>query len=203
MMMPLSNPSPAAKLLRRGGRRPVLATALSTVLFTALAGVLCTGTSTKALAQEGGFRLSSDEPVQIQADRLDVQDNEGRAVFEGNVEVVQGELSLRASRMTVLYRREGDSGGVAGGLGSAGNIKRIDASGGVSVRSGQQVATGDEGSFDMASEVVILTGDEVVLSDAGNVITGCRLTIGMRTGDAQVEPCGSGRIKLLLEGNAN
>ena len=155
------------------------------------------------MAQDSGFQLSSDEPVEIQADRLDVRDNEGRAIFEGNVEVVQGDLSLRASRMTVLYMREGDAGGVAGGLGSAGNIKRIDASGGVSVRSGEQVATGDEGSFDMASEVVTLTGDRVVLTDAGNVIEGCKLTIAMASGNAEVQPCGSGRVKLLLEGNAN
>ena len=155
-----------------------------------------------ALAQTTGFQLSSDQPVQIQADSLDVRDAEGKAVFDGNVEVVQGDLSLRASTMTVFYNRDAEKeGSPAGGLGSAGNIRRIEADGGVSVRSGQQVATGDRGSFDMASEVITLSGNEVVLTDAGNVITGCRLTIAMSTGNAQVEPCNSGRVKLLLEGN--
>ena len=157
-----------------------------------------------AFAQEAtSFQLSSDEPVQIQADRLDVEDAEGRATFDGNVEVVQGDLSLRASRMVVSYNNEGGGSGAVGGLGGAGNITRIEASGGVAVRSGEQVATGDEGSFDMATEVVTLTGDKVVLTDAGNVVEGCKMTIAMRTGNANVEPCSGGRVRLLLPGNGN
>ena len=175
----------------------LMTVAASTALVAALAPAL-------ALAQATAFQLSSDEPVQIQADSLDVRDAEGRAIFDGNVEVVQGELSLRASTMPVFYNKDEDTeGSPAAGLGSAGNIRLIEADGGVAVRSGQQVATGDRGSFDMASEVITLSGSEVVLTDAGNVITGCRLTIAMKTGNAQVTPCSSGRVKLLLEGNSN
>ena len=162
--------------------------------------------TTAAQAQGStAFQLSGDEPVQIEADRLDVRDSEGKAIFSGNVEVVQGEISLRASEMTVLYAREGGATGAAGGLGTAGNIRRIDATGGVLVRSGEQVATGDRGSFDMASETVTLTGDEVVLTDAGNVIRGCKLTIAMATGNADVLPCtgdgANGRVQVLIGGN--
>ena len=154
-----------------------------------------------ALAQATGFQLSSDEPIEIEADRLDVRDSEGRAIFSGNVQVVQGEVSLRASEMTVEYARQAEAAGAAGGLGSAGNIRRIDATGGVYVRSGEQVATGDNGTFDMATETVTLSGDEVVLTDAGNVIRGCQLVIQMKTGNAQVEPCANGgRVQLLLPG---
>ena len=180
-------------------RRPSRA-APSRIALAAWLGALLTPGA--ALAQATGFQLSSDEPVQIQADSLDVQDAAGKAIFTGNVEVVQGELSLRSATMTVFYNREGQAGASpAAGLGSAGNIKRIEADGGVAVRSGQQVATGDRGTFDMATEVIVLSGDEVVLTDAGNVITGCRLTIAMKTGNAQVTPCNNGRVKLLLEGN--
>ena len=154
-----------------------------------------------AQAQTTAFQLSSDAPIQIEADKLDVLDNEGRAIFSGNVQVVQGEISLRAAEMVVEYAREAEAEGAAGGLGNAGNIKRIDANGGVYVRSGEQVATGDTGTFDMATETVTLSGDEVVLTDAGNVIRGCKLTIAMTTGNAQVEPCpGGGRVQLLLPG---
>ena len=175
-----------------------------TIRISLAASFALAALSTGAIAQATNFQLSSDEPVQIQADSLDVQDASGKAVFDGNVEVIQGELSLRASTMTVFYKREGGTeGSAAAGLGSAGNISRIEADGGVAVRSGQQVATGDRGTFDMASEVITLSGNEVVLTDAGNVITGCKLTIAMSTGNAQVTPCGSGRVKLLIEGNTN
>ena len=71
------------------------------------------------------------------------------------------------------------------------------------VRRGQQVATGERATFDQASEIVTLTGDQVVLTDAGNVITGCSLVIALKTGDATVEPCQSGRVQILLDGNSN
>ena len=174
----------------------------STSILLALGAVLCAGGT--AQAQSTSFQLSSDEPVQIQADKLDVKDQEGRAIFTGNVEVVQGDLSLRSSTMTVFYQSEGQGqGSPAGGLGGAGDIDRIEASGGVRVRRGQQVATGDRATFDQASEVVTLTGDQVVLTDAGNVITGCSLVIALKTGDATVEPCQSGRVQILLDGNSN
>ena len=154
-----------------------------------------------ALAQTTGFQLSADSPIQIEADKLDVLDSESRAIFSGNVQVVQGEISLRASEMVVEYMREAEAEGAAGGMGGAGNIRRINATGGVYVRAGDQVATGDEGSFDMATETVTLTGDEVVLTDQGNVIRGCKLTIAMKTGNAQVSPCSNGgRVQLLLPG---
>ena len=166
----------------------------------ALAALL---TGAPAFAQSTAFQLSSDEPVQIQADKLDVKDTEGRAIFTGNVEVVQGELSLRSSTMVVHYMSDAQGqGSPAAGLGGAGDIERIEASGGVRVRSGEQVATGDRATFDMATEIVTLSGDRVVLTDAGNVITGCRLVVALKTGDATVEPCQSGRVSILLDGNS-
>ena len=173
------------------------------MMRTLIALAMMTAPAAAQTATSTAFQLSADEPVQIEADRLDVRDSEGKAVFVGNVEVVQGEISLRAGQMTVSYAREGGAEkGTAGGLGSAGNIRRIDATGGVVVRSGEQVATGDRGTFDMASETVTLTGDEVVLSDAGNVIRGCKLTIAMASGNADVEPCGDGgRVQVLIGGN--
>ena len=153
-----------------------------------------------AFAQTAGFELSSDAPIQIEADKLDVLDNEGKAIFTGNVEVVQGEITFRAGEMIVTYAREAEAAGAAGGLGSAGNIRRIDASGAVVISSGEQVATGDEAAFDMASETVTLSGEKVVLTDAGNVITGCRLVIRMKTGNAEVDPCANTRVQILLPG---
>ena len=180
---------------------------LSLAAGVALAALLAPLAAPQAQAQSTAFQLSSDEPVQIQADKLDVLDNQGQAVFQGNVEVVQGELSLRSARMTVFYKGGGEGGegessaAPASGLGGAGDIERIEADGGVRVRSGEQVATGDRATFDMASEVVTLSGSEVVLTDAGNVVRGCRLVVALKTGEATVEPCAKGRVQILLDGN--
>jgi lipopolysaccharide export system protein LptA len=166
-----------------------------------LAALVTAGLVLPAEAQQSrmtGMQLSGDEPIQIESDRLEVRDADNLAVFTGNVTVTQGETVMRAGTMRVFYSGEG-------GAGSAGtsDIERLEVEGGVHIRTEEQVATGDEGSFDMLSEVLVLTGDEVVLSEGDNVIMGCRLTVQMQTGLAQLDGCsdgsGAGRVRMLLQ----
>ena len=41
----------------------------------------------------------------------------------------------------------------------------------------------------MKTEVLVLSGKEVVLSEGANVLSGCKLTVQMKTGKAQVDGC--------------
>ena len=68
-------------------------------------------------------------PVDVSADRIEVQDRADRAIFAGNVHVKQAELTLDAARFTVAYS---SSGGV--------QIRRLDAAGGVVVNSPSETA---------------------------------------------------------------
>jgi lipopolysaccharide export system protein LptA len=155
-----------------------------------------------ALAQEAGrmtgLKLDGDKPIQIESDHLEVRENEGLAIFSGNVAVVQGPMLLRSGKMTVYYDKE--SGSAA--TGSA-NIDRLVVENKVYVKSETQVATADQGSFDMKSELLVLSGQEVVLSEGDNVIVGCKLTVQMASGLANLEGCGGasggGRVKMLLK----
>ena len=65
---------------------------------------------------------NSNAPVDVTADRIEVQDRADRAVFSGNVVATQADLKLTAPRLTVAYS---NSGGI--------EIQRIDATGGVTV----------------------------------------------------------------------
>jgi lipopolysaccharide export system protein LptA len=160
-----------------------------------------------ALAQDAqssftGLKISGDEPIQIESDKLEVRDAEGVAVFTGNVNVVQGETLLKSGRMRVYYAKEpGEASSAAGP--SSGNIERIEVDGKVYVKSETQVATSDAATFDMLKEVLVMTGKEVVLSDGPNVIVGCKLTVQMASGLATLDGCGannqSGRVKMLLQ----
>ena len=49
-------------------------------------------------------------------------------------------------------------------------IDRLEVDGKVYVKSDNQVATGDSGTFDMKTEVLVLSGKEVVLSEGTNVL---------------------------------
>lgn len=155
-----------------------------------------------ALAQNGqnqltGLKLSGDEPIQIESDRFEVNEGESVGVFTGNVSVVQGPTLLKSGRMTVYYDRNGGSATT----GSA-QIERLEVDGGVYVKSETQVATGERGTFDMNTEVLVLSGKEVVLSEGENVIVGCKLTVQMATGQATLESCKDGgatnRVRMLL-----
>ena len=154
-----------------------------------------------AIAQDGdsnrlsGLKLSGDEPIQIESDQLEVRDNESKAIFTGNVNVVQGDMVLKAGRMTVFYAKSGNGTSTAG----SSDIDRLEVDGKVYLRSADQVATGDRGTFDMTTEVLVLTGEKVVLTEGDNIIVGCKLTVQMKTGQARFRGCdkaetGSGRI---------
>ncbi len=146
-----------------------------------------------ASSQMEGLKLSNDQPIQIESDQLEIKEQEKIAVFQGNVSVIQGTTSLKSGHMVVHYKSGGKSM-------TAGNtdIERIELSGGVLLNSGTQQATGDTGSFEMASQVFVLEGKQVVLSDQQNVFVGCKLTVHANTGEAHLQACG-GRVRIQLD----
>lgn len=165
------------------------------VATLALTAVLAATAAWGQSSRLEGLSLSDDQPINIESDRLEVRENEKVAVFSGNVNAKQGDTVLKAATLTVYYGGEGSAA-----TGSA-DIERIEASGKVYMKSKEQVATGDRGSFDMKTEVLVLTGDEVVLSEGDNVLVGCELVVQMRTGLAQVNGCnnGTGRVRVLVD----
>ncbi len=170
----------------------------NTRTLTVLAFLLASFVTPPVSAQDGssrltGIKLSGDEPIQIESDRLEVRDNERKAVFSGNVSVIQGKTLLKSGRMIVHYAK--GEGSVASG---SSDIERLEVDGKVYVKSESQVATGDRGTFDMKTEVLVLTGKKVVLSEGENVVVGCKLTVRMKTGKATFDSCGD-RVIMQLD----
>ena len=168
-----------------------------------MAGVLLAAAAAPVSAQSqgegatGGFLLSGDAPIEIVSDRLEVRELEKTAVFTGNVSLVQDAFLLRTVRMVVYYTSAGE-----GSLSSdATQVERIDAEGKVYIKSNEQVATGDKGTFEMATGIMVLTGKEVVLTEGDNVVVGCKLTMNTKSGESQVDGCGkdTGRVRMLLQ----
>jgi len=126
---------------------------------------------------------NSDAPIDLTADRLEVQDRADRAMFSGNVHVKQDELTLDTARLTVAYS---SSGGV--------QIKRLDASGGVTVRSPSETARGAFGIYDLDRKLITLVGN-VVLERQGSQLSGQRLVIDLDSGRAVIDggPAGVGQ----------
>ena len=104
-----------------------------------------------------------------------MQDRADRAIFAGNVHVRQAALSLDTARLTVAYS---SGGGV--------QIRRLDASGGVTVRSPSETARGNFGIYDLDRKLITLVGG-VQLNRGGSQIMGSRLVIDLSSGRAVID----------------
>jgi lipopolysaccharide export system protein LptA len=141
-----------------------------------------------------GFGSNSKDPIQIDADKLEVFSKEQRAVYTGNVIAVQGETTIKAPTMIVFYERQDKADKPAGaeakpegeGEGGGTQLKRVEAKGGVSVVSKDQVATGNEGVFDRAANKITLIGN-IALSQGENITKGQKLVYDTESGIAVVE----------------
>ncbi|MEX0284682.1 MAG: lipopolysaccharide transport periplasmic protein LptA [Paracoccaceae bacterium] len=129
----------------------------------------------------GSVQPDPDAPVEVTADALNVDQETGEALFEGNVLVVQGLMRLSAPRLLVVYREQG-------------GIERLEATGGgVTLVSGEDAAEADRADYSVVDGLVVMTGN-VLLTQGPNVLTSERMTVNLVTGTAQM----SGRVKTIL-----
>jgi lipopolysaccharide export system protein LptA len=135
---------------------------------------------------------NANAPVDVDADRIEVQDRADRAIFAGNVKVRQGGLSLDAARLTVAY-----SGGIAGG---SPTIQRIDATGGVTVRSASETASGNIAIYDLNRRLITMVGG-VTLAQGANVVRGGRLVIDLNSGRSVIDGSAVGGAPGAVGGN--
>ena len=117
----------------------------------------------------------SNAPIVVSSQRIEVQDRADRAILAGDVRVQQAALTLDTERLTIAYSS-------AGGI----QIDRLDASGGVTVRSPSETARGNFGIYDLDRKLITLVGN-VQLSRGGSQIMGSRLVIDLNSGRAVID----------------
>ena len=176
--------------------------------------------------QNLGQGQSQQQPVQIEAATLEVHDKTKTATFSGNVQVVQGDTTMKCQSLIVFYGPEAGGNATstpvtattakpAAGMPASGmpqgsqSIRRIEARGGVTVLTKDQNASGDLGVYDLKSRTITLSGN-VVVSQGQNVIHGERVVVDTVTGNARVESGssnggagagapGPGRVRALIQ----
>ena len=79
--------------------------------FVALLIIALTLTGTNTYAE----RADREQPVNIEADRVEIDDQKKEAVFQGNVVLTQGTLMLKADRIIVKQDKSGFQQGTAYG----------------------------------------------------------------------------------------
>ena len=147
-------------------------------LVAAAAFLLAAAVAQAAFGQGAGSALKghdSDAPVDVAADRIEVQDRADRAIFSGNVEVRQGALRLSTARLTVAYAS-------AGGI----EINRLEASGGVVLRSPTETARSQFAIYDLNRRLVTMIGG-VTLTRGESHVQGGRLVLDLDSGRAVMD----------------
>ncbi|MDQ0347640.1 LptA/OstA family protein [Ancylobacter vacuolatus] len=195
--------------------------------LAALLAAACLGPlATAALAQGKnvpnalqGFAANRDAPIRINANSLEVRDQEKQAVFSGNVVVQQGDTTMRCKELVVFYDGKEAGGKEAGGKEAGGKeaaapssdalaagspinssaIRRLEINGSVVVTTKEQTATGDQGVFETKANTITLTGNPVVLTSGPNVIRGKKLTVDLTSGLSRFD---GGRIESLIVPNS-
>jgi lipopolysaccharide export system protein LptA len=164
---------------------------------------------------------NQDQPIQIESATLEVRDKNKMATFSGDVQVVQGDTTIKCQTLVVFYGAEHGSGaarpvaaaaqsgeGTAGGARGrkgpfapqgAQDIRRIEARGGVTITTRDQIATGDLGVYDPKKKTMTLTGN-VVVTQGKNVLHGDSVVVDTVTGDAHFESGAStqNRVRALI-----
>jgi lipopolysaccharide export system protein LptA len=169
---------------------------------------------------------NKDQPIQIESATLEVRDKSKMATFSGNVQVVQGDTTMKCQTLVVFYGAEDGAGAGAGktvasktvastepaeaskppGASNqtampqgAQDIRRIEAHVGVTVVTKDQNATGDLGVYDLKAKTITLTGN-VVVTQGKNVLHGDRVVVDTTTGNARVESntTAQNRVRALI-----
>jgi lipopolysaccharide export system protein LptA len=165
-----------------------------------------------------GFTQNRDQPIQIEAARLEVRDKKQQATFIGNVKVVQGDTTMTSKTLDVFYENKDQSptpapagktaaksapmqSATPGPTGSS-SIKRLEAKGNVVVTQKDQIVTGETAVFDTKANQMTMLGG-VVLTQCQNVLKGDRLTVDMTTGVSRVDSDSGKVVALLPQGGGN
>jgi lipopolysaccharide transport protein LptA len=134
----------------------------------------------------------SDQPIEITSKKVSSRNISKKVIFEGNVKVKQGEVTLTCDRLVIVYdektgRRPTE---LPTGLENASQIKSITASGNVKIVQNERMVIADEALYDNVKSSIILKGGPAQLWDGKEELNGGQIIINRdlkRRGPA-VEP---------------
>ncbi len=157
----------------RGLRAALLACILA---LAPLAGA-AQGTSVSFGAQDH----NPDAPVEISAESLSINRDDNTAVYSGDVLIQQDSMRLAAPQVLVIFTPDNSA------------IDRMEATGGVTLVSGEDAAEADRAIYRVETGVIEMAG-AVLLSQGPNALAAEDMRIDLDGGNAAL----SGRVRTVL-----
>ena len=128
-----------------------------------------------------GLSTSDDHPIEVSADRLQVDQDNGDALFSGNVVIAQGTLRLAAEDVAITYT---DDGGMS----------EMVATGGVIIVTDAEEIEAQNVTYNLDAEIMILTGDVLFLQGRTSLASErMRIDVASNTGVLE------GRVRSVIQ----
>ncbi len=117
----------------------------------------------------------SKKPIEILADSMQWNKQQGQAIATGNAKAIQGQTTIKANKIIAVLSEDNSQ-----------QIKELQAIGKVVFLKDKQLATGDKATYYINEEKVIIRGN-VELKRDDNVIKGEKLIIDFLKGLSKME----------------
>ena len=130
------------------------------------------------------------KPIEILADSMEWNKQLGQAVATGNAKATQGQTTIKANKIIAVLSEDNSK-----------QIKELQAVGKVVFLKDKQLATGNNATYYINQDKVIITGN-VELKRDGNIIKGEKLIIDFLSGLSKMETSGTNpkvKMKYIIE----
>ena len=159
---------------------------IRTVLTIVAVGVASVAQAQGTEVVFGAVQQDTSLPVEVSAESLSVSQNDGSALFTGNVVIGQGEMRLSAPRVLVFYT-ENQSG-----------VERLEATGGVTLVNGDQAAEADTAQYEVNRGTIRMVGN-VLLTQGANTLVSDSMDVDLEAGTALM----NGRVRTVFQSGDN
>lgn len=132
-------------------------------------------------------------PIIITAEQLDSDNKAKFAEFIGNVKAIQADFVITSDKLRIYYRGELLNTEKKGNDEEA--LKKIVATGNVTITSDQFIAKTETLEYDTASMTIILTGENSTVINGKNSLTGSKIILYQKDGRVKVLGSKNKRIK--------
>lgn len=138
------------------------------------------------LATAHGVEIRSALPIQIKSNELLADSTRKTATFTGNVVARQGDLTIYADKLVIVYADAEQE------------VKQAELFGKVRIVQGDRIGQSGHAIYDARQGTILLDQDPRV-SQGENVISGATITYFVDDGRSVVTGGGSGRVEAVIQ----
>lgn len=140
---------------------------------------------TNAFAQQGGTDEAGQPPIEITARQLEALQGQRRTVFTGDVVAKQGDITLYAEKLVILFQDDQN------------RVEEMVATGQVRVVQLDRVATAEQAVYKQAEGTLVLKGQAEIVQGE-NRIAGDEIVLYLAENRSVVKSSDSGRVRAVI-----